>query len=93
LIYNKGKEVVRGFVMNRKVYESVMSGESDNNIKYSDFRKLIIDLGFEFRRQRGSHTMYFHNDIKEFLNIQKDGNKAKGYQVEHLRNVILRHSM
>ena len=79
--------------MNRKVYESVISGESDNNIKYTDFQNLIIDLGFEFRRQKGSHTMYFHNEIKEFVNIQKDGSKAKGYQVEHLRNVILKHNL
>ena len=55
--------------MNKKVYESVMSGESDNNIKFSDFQNLIIDLGFKFRRQRGSHTMYFHDGIREFLNI------------------------
>ncbi|MDR2600814.1 MAG: type II toxin-antitoxin system HicA family toxin [Oscillospiraceae bacterium] len=70
-----------------------MSGESDNNIKYSDFRNLIIGLGFKFRRQRGSHTMYYHNDIKEFVNIQKDGNKAKGYQVEHLRNIIVKYKL
>ena len=37
--------------------------------------------------------MYFHDEIKEFLNIQKDGNKAKGYQVEHLRNVIVKHKL
>ena len=79
--------------MNRKVYTSVISGESDNNIKYTDFRNLVIDLGFEFKRQKGSHTMYFHSEIKEFLNIQKDGSKAKGYQVEHLRNVIIKHNL
>ena len=79
--------------MNKKVYESILSGESDNNIKFSDFQKLIIDLGFQFRHQRGSHTMYFHDGVKEFLNIQKDGSKAKGYQVEHLRNIILKHNI
>jgi len=82
-----------GVFMNKKVYNSVMSGKSDNNIKYTDFRKLILDLGFVFRRQRGSHTMYFHDGINEFLNIQKDGNKAKSYQVEHLRNVIINHRL
>ena len=70
-----------------------MSGKSDNNIKYTDFQKLVIDLGFRFMRQRGSHTIYFHNEIKEFMNIQKDGSKAKGYQVEHLRNIITNHKL
>ena len=79
--------------MNKNVYNSVVSGKSDNNIKFTDFQKLITDLGFKLRRQRGSHTMYFHNGINEFLNIQKDGNKAKGYQVEQLRTIIINHKL
>ena len=75
--------------MNQKAYESVKSGKSDNNIKYMDFQKLILDLGFEFQRQNGSHTMYFHRKVKVFLNIQKDGSKAKSYQVEQLREIII----
>lgn len=63
--------------MNRKVYELVLSGRSNHNISFSDFQNLIIDLGFDFKRQRGSHTMYYNAQIKEFMNIQKDGNKAK----------------
>ena len=79
--------------MNRKIYELVISGKSDNNIKYSDFQSLIIDLGFEHRRQKGSHTMYYHRGINEFMNIQKDGNNTKAYQVEQLRNVIIKHKL
>ena len=79
--------------MNTKVYEAVLSGKSDNNIKYNDFQNLIVDLGFEFRRQNGSHTMYYHNDKRVFMNIQKDGNKAKAYQVEQLRDIILNYDL
>ena len=75
--------------MNKKVYDVVVSGKSDNNIKYTDFQNLILDLGFEFQRQSGSHTMYYHRGINAFMNIQKDGSKAKSYQVEQLRNIIL----
>jgi len=74
--------------MNIKVYDAVISGLSDNNIKYADFQNLLIDLGFEFRRQKGSHMMYYNKEINAFMNIQKDGNKAKAYQVEQLRNII-----
>jgi len=79
--------------MNDKIYESVISGTADNNIKYTDFQNLIIDLGFEFKRQRGSHTMYYHNGINAFMNIQKDGGKAKAYQVEQLRSIILKNNL
>ena len=71
------------------MYKAVTSGNSDNNIKYSDFKSLIVDLGFIFKRQSGSHAVYFHYDANEFVNIQPDGNKAKGYQVKQLREIIL----
>ena len=65
-----------------------MSGKSDNNIRFSDFRNLIVDLGFTFIRQTGSHRQYFHNDTNVFMNIQNDGSKAKAYEVRQLRKII-----
>ena len=37
--------------------------------------------------------MYYHSEIKEFINIQKDGNKAKDYQVKQLRDIIIEHDL
>ena len=74
--------------MDEKVYRAIISGQSDNNIKYTDFQKIIVDLGFEFKRQKGSHRTYYHYDIGEYMNIQPMGNKAKGYQVAQLREYI-----
>jgi len=79
--------------MNEKVYESVISGKADNNIKYTDFQNLIIDLGFGFMRQKGSHTMYYNPKVNEFMNIQQDGNKAKDYQIKQLRDIIIAHDL
>lgn len=79
--------------MNKKIYHDVISGKSDYNIKYSDLQNLILELGFEFKRQRGSHTIYYHSGINELLNIQKDGSKAKGYEVKQLRNIIIKHNL
>ena len=79
--------------MNIKVYEAVISGNSDNNIKYTDFQNLIIDLGFECKRRKGSHEMYYYKKVNTFMNIQKDGSKAKAYQVEQLRNIILKNNL
>ena len=74
--------------MNEKVYKAVVSGTSDYNIKFTDFQNLIVDLGFELRRKRSSHAMYYHKGVNAFMNIQKDGSKAKAYQVEQLRDII-----
>ncbi len=79
--------------MGKNTYDIVMSGKSDNNINYLDFQNLILNLGFEFKRQNGSHTMYYNPIINERLNIQKDGSKAKGYQVRQLREIIKQHNL
>ena len=62
--------------MSKKVYEAVMSGKSDNNINYTDFQNLIVDVGFEFQHQDGSHRFYAHKIYPATMNIQPDGNKA-----------------
>lgn len=79
--------------MNKKIYNEVMSGKSDNNIKFNDFRNLIVDLGFTFTRQRGSHVQYYHSEINERMTIQNANSKAKGYQVRQLRNIIIKHGL
>ncbi len=35
-------------------YDMVMSGKSDNNIRFADFRNLILSYGF-VERIKGSH--------------------------------------
>jgi len=80
-------------MVNDKVYQAVKSGNSDSNIRFTDFQNLIVDLGFMFLRQEGSHRLYYHNVINEFMNIQVDGNKAKAYQVRQLRNIINKHNL
>lgn len=79
--------------MNQKTYNDVISGKSDNNINFNDFRNLIVDLGFSFIRQSGSHIQYYHSGINERMTIQSDKSKAKGYQVRQLRNIIVKHDL
>lgn len=80
-------------IMNKKVYNAVLSGNADNNIKFNDFRNLIVNLGFEFIRQNGSHVQYFHSEHNIFMNIQNDGSKAKGYEVRQLRKIIKEYNL
>ena len=79
--------------MNKKVYNKVKSGRCDNSIRFSDFCNLIIDLGFNFKGQNGSHKVYYHNGIKESMVVQNANSKAKGYQVRQLREIIIKHDL
>ena len=73
--------------MNKKVYQAVMSGTSDYNIKFNDFYNLMIALGFEPKHQKGSHIKLVHPN-GAIMEVQRDGAKAKGYQIKQLRQII-----
>ena len=79
--------------MNLRIYQAVKSGKSDNSIRFSAFQSLVVDLGFTFLGQEGSHITYFHYAVKEFMNIQPSKGKAKGYQVRQLRAIINKHNL
>jgi len=60
---------------------------STANIRFADLCSLLERLGFEQRRQTGSHRIYRHATRKEipFVNLQEDrGGKAKNYQVRQV---------
>ncbi len=79
--------------MNQKTNEQVKSGKSDYNIDFKDFQTLLAQLGFVLIRQKGSHLIYFHYGIHEMMNIQKDGAKAKAYEVRQLRKLIMQYDL
>ena len=84
---------IGGNIMNQKIYNDVVSGKSDNNINFNDFRNLIVDLGFHFINQNGSHIQYYHKGINERMTIQNNKSKAKSYQVRQLRNIIAKYGL
>jgi len=61
---------------------------SPKNFRCDDLRRLARHYGFEFSRQRGSHEVWKHSLLRDFLNIQDDNGKAKDYQVDLLLKVI-----
>jgi hypothetical protein len=64
-----------------KLRQKIMDGKSDANINFEDLRGLLISLGF-VERINGSHHLYRREGIIEKPNLQRDGNKAKSYQVK-----------
>ncbi|MDQ3636261.1 MAG: type II toxin-antitoxin system HicA family toxin [Acidobacteriota bacterium] len=75
-----------------KLIEKILSGKSDSNIKFEELRKLLLSLGFE-ERIKGSHHIYRKEGIEEKPNLQKDGNKAKSYQVKQVRGILLKYNL
>lgn len=78
--------------MANKTYDMVMGGMNDNNIRFNDFRNLILSYGFR-ERIRGDHYIYKRDDIIERINIQPDGNKAKAYQVKQIRMLFEKYGL
>ena len=75
-----------------KLLLSVLRGTQDKNISFSDLQKLLDHLGFDCRI-RGDHFIYTRQDVDEIINIQPRGHLAKPYQVQKVRDVIIKYRM
>ena len=75
-----------------KLLFQILKGASDTNIAFEDLRQVLLRLGF-VERQRGSHHIFRKGGIEEKINLQRDGGKAKAYQVRQVRAVILRYRL
>ena len=78
--------------MASNVYNDIMSGKSDTNIRFADMQNLLISKGF-ICRVKGDHFIYRKAGIPEIVNIQPLGNKAKPYQVKQIRNLFLKYGI
>jgi hypothetical protein len=75
-----------------KVLHQILAGTSDANIAFDDLCQLLIRMGFD-SRIRGSHHVFFREGVLERINLQKDGNKAKRYQVRQVRSILLYYNL
>jgi len=75
-----------------KLIFQILRGTSDANIAFSDLINLMHHFGFEMRI-KGSHHIFRRKGIEEKPNLQKEGNKAKPYQVKQIRNIILKYKL
>jgi len=75
-----------------KLLIKILSGASDANIQFEDLCGMLKRLGFE-TRVRGSHHIFRKDQVSEKINLQRDGNMAKPYQVKQVRNVIIKYKL
>lgn len=75
-----------------KILQSILSGKSDANIRFSDLINLLNKLGF-LLRIKGDHHILTKDNVEEILNLQPKGSMSKPYQVKQIRNIILRYKL
>lgn len=75
-----------------KLLQRILTGTSDNNIKFSELCQLLKKFGFD-ERIRGDHYIFTKDNVEEIINIQPKGSKAKGYQVKQVRNLIVKYGL
>ena len=73
-----------------KLIFQILRGMSDANIAFTDLINLLKHLGFDMRI-KGSHHIFRKDGITEKVNLQKEGSKAKSYQVRQVRNIMLKY--
>ena len=71
----------------QKLLNQILTGRSDANIPFAGLRHLLLRLGFD-ERTEGSHHIFRMSGVEEMINLQKEGSKAKPYQVRQVRAVI-----
>lgn len=75
-----------------KTLRRLLSGTSDAAIRFDDLCSLLESLGFD-TRVKGSHHLFRKAAVEERINLQREGNNAKPYQVKQVRAVILKYKL
>ena len=75
-----------------KLITKILTGTSDENIAFIELCSLLQSFGFE-GRVKGSHHIFYKENIEEILNLQPKGPKAKAYQVKQVREIIVKYKL
>lgn len=75
-----------------KLLFQILRGLSDANIGFDELCGLLKHLGFEMR-VRGSHHIFSLDGIPDQINLQRDGAKAKSYQIKQVRTVVIKYKL
>jgi len=75
-----------------KLLAQILGGRADANVGFDALRALLRRLGFE-ERTRGSHHVFRRAGVPARINLQREGDKAKAYQVRQVRAVLVEHRL
>jgi len=77
----------------KKTLAALLEGRSDANFDFSDLCFILGRAGFTLRQGKGSHHIYFKEDVEEIINLQPRGSQAKAYQVKQVRDIIVKYQI
>ncbi len=63
------------------------------NLRFTEVVALAKAFGYRLARTKGSHHIFVHPKIKELINLQEVGGKAKPYQVRQLLDIVERYNL
>ena len=75
-----------------KLLAQILGARADANVGFEALRALLHRPGFA-ERVRSSHHLFYRAGVEELINLQRDGGKAKVYQVRQVRAVPVRYGL
>ena len=75
-----------------KTLEKLLRGESEANIRFDEICQVLQAKGFRMRVS-GSHHIFTKSGVKERINLQREGSKAKPYQVRQVRKIAAQYKL
>ncbi|MGD0746165.1 MAG: type II toxin-antitoxin system HicA family toxin [Verrucomicrobiota bacterium] len=70
-----------------KTLNKILRGDSGANIRFEELCRLLQAKGFRMRVS-GSHHIFTQTGVMERINLQREGSKAKPYQVRQVRKIL-----
>jgi predicted RNA binding protein YcfA (HicA-like mRNA interferase family) len=75
----------------RKLLTKALNGTK--SLRFADVVTLVKAFGFRLSRVKGSHHIFVHSKVRELVNLQDVGGKAKPYQVRQLLEIVERYNL
>ncbi len=75
----------------RKLLQKALS--SPANLRFDEACTLARAFGFHLSRVSGSHHIFARQGVRELVNLQEVGGKAKPYQVKQLLDLVERYNL
>jgi predicted RNA binding protein YcfA (HicA-like mRNA interferase family) len=75
-----------------KLVIKILSGTGDDSIRFDELCGLLNSFRFSLRI-KGSHNIFYRDDVEEIINIQPKNGKVKPYQVKQIRNIIIEYKL
>jgi predicted RNA binding protein YcfA (HicA-like mRNA interferase family) len=75
-----------------KTLDKILRGDSDANIRFEELCHLLQSKGFRMRVS-GSHHIFTMTGVMERINLQREGSKAKPYQVRQVRKILANYKL